>query len=556
MKNLELPIWDLTDFYPSSDSKEFKDDISLLDSEVVNFCKKYKGKISRVEIKKIDKVVSEYEKIEELIVKIKSYIFLFHCTDQLDPKKTIFYQKTQEKVNQIESKLIFFTLEINKLNQTKLNKSFKSKYLSWINIQRQFKKYQKNESIEKLLIDKSTTSSNAWIRLFDETMARLRFDFNGKKLNETEVLDLLSSSDASKREQAAEVFGKTLKDNIHLFSIITNTLSKDLQIENSLRGFKSCDSSRHLSNQVDPEDVDCLVKTVKKNYADLSHRYYKYKAKVFNVKRLNFWDRNAPYPKAKNFKISWIEAKEIVLNAYFDFDERIGEIAKLFFEKSWIHAKPQNGKTSGAFSHPTVPSCHPYILLNFQGKTRDVMTLAHELGHGVHQFLANKQGLLLADTPLTLAETASVFGEMLTFKSLLKSSKDNKEKITLLRSKIEDMLNTVFRQISFFIFERNVHAKRRESELTDDDITEIWMSTQKESLGNSIKLTKDYNYFWAYIPHFIHSPFYVYAYAFGDCLVNSLYSKYEESPKSFNEKYFNLLKSGGSKNYQVLLTIS
>ena len=553
MKNLELPIWDLTDFYPSSDSKEFKDDISLLDSEVVNFCKKYKGKISRVETKKIDKVVSEYEKIEELIVKIKSYIFLFHCTDQLDPKKTIFYQKTQEKVNQIESKLIFFTLEINKLNQTKLNKSFKSKYLSWINIQRQFKKYQKNESIEKLLIDKSTTSSNAWIRLFDETMARLRFDFNGKKLNETEVLDLLSSSDASKREQAARVFGKTLKDNIHLFSIITNTLSKDLQIENSLRGFKSCDSSRHLSNQVDPEDVDCLVKTVKKNYADLSHRYYKYKAKVFNVKRLNFWDRNAPYPKQKSQNISWKTAKEIVEKAYKDFDVKVYDIIKLFFSNSWIHAPVSNGKMSGAFAHPATPSLHPYILINYQNKVRDVMTLAHELGHGVHQYLANDKGLLLSDTPLTLAETASVFGEMLTFKSILKKANTDLQKKNILRSKIEDMLNTVIRQIAFYEFEKEVHTQRNNGELSVDEINSIWLKTQKESFGESIKISGDYKYFWAYIPHFIHSPFYVYAYAFGDCLVNSLYAKYESGDKNFNEKYIEMLRSGGARNYKELL---
>jgi oligoendopeptidase F len=292
------------------------------------------------------------------------------------------------------------------------------------------------------------------------------------------------------------------------------------------------------------------VKTATSNFSEICHRYYKYKSTFFKGRKLNFWDRNAPYPKSKEFKISWDEAKEIVLNSYYSFDKRFGDIVKLFFEKSWIHARISNGKTSGAFSHPTVPSCHPCILVNFQGRIRDVMTLAHELGHGVHQYLANKNGLLLADTPLTLAETASVFGEMLVFKSLLKNSKNKNEKIYLLRSKIEDMLNTVFRQIAFFKFERDIHKKRIEGELSEEEMCSIWMKIQKESLGDNVDLGGDYKYFWAYIPHFIHSPFYVYAYAFGDCLVNSLYSKYEDGEKSFNNKYFNLLQSGGSKHYQ------
>ena len=239
-----------------------------------------------------------------------------------------------------------------------------------------------------------------------------------------------------------------------------------------------------------------------------------------------------------------------MIESYNSFDPRFGEIVRLFFDKNWIDAGIKKGKTSGAFSHPTVPSCSPRILVNFQGRIRDVMTLAHELGHGIHQYLANKNGLLLSDTPLTLAETASVFGEMLTFKLLLKKSKNKHEKIYLLRSKIEDMLNTVFRQIAFFKFERDLHSQRIEGELTTEEISQIWLKSQKESLGNSIELSGDYKYFWAYIPHFIHSPFYVYAYAFGDCLVNSLYSKYESGDKNFNEKYFNLLSSGGSEHYQ------
>ena len=548
-----LPKWNLADFYPNFKSKDISNDIDKLLHKSKLFQKKYKNKLKFLSGNKLINSIKDYERLEEKIYFIKSFSFLTHCTDQLNKEKNKFYQSTDEKLSEIEKNLVFFGIEINKLSKKKMCILQESKYSSWITNLNKFKRFQQTEIIEKILMEKSLTSSSAWIKFFDQTMTRLKFDFRKKKLSETEIINLFSSSDEMVRKDAAMSFGKTLKDNIFNFTFIMNNISKDLDIDKKLRGFKHSESSRHLSNQIDKEDVDSLVKTVTSNYEDICHRYYCYKAKHFKKKKLDFWDRNAPYPGTKNILISWLEAKNIVLKSYYDFDNRIGDIAKIFFEKSWIHAKPLNGKTSGAFSHPTVPSCHPYILLNFQGKIRDVMTLAHELGHGVHQYLANQQGLLLADTPLTLAETASVFGEMLTFKSLLKSSKNQSEKKYLLRSKIEDMLNTVFRQVSFFIFERKVHKARIEQELSEDDISDFWMSTQKESLGKYINLTKDYRYFWAYIPHFIHSPFYVYAYAFGDCLVNSLYSKYERSPKNFNSKYINLLKSGGTKHYQVLL---
>ena len=402
-------------------------------------------------------------------------------------------------------------------------------------------------------MQKSITSSNSWIKFFDQFMARLKFNLNGKELTESEILDLMSSSDSSLRKKSAITFGATLKQNSFYFGSIINNISKDLDIEKDIRGFEYSESSRHISNQIDKDDVDSLVNTVKANYKLTSHKYYKYKSKYFNTQKLNFWDRNAPYPKTNEKKVSWEQAKDIVLNSYYNFDQSSGDIAKMFFDKKWIHASIIKGKMSGAFSHPTVPSCHPYILLNFQGKIRDVMTLAHELGHGIHQYLANKQGLLVADTPLTLAETASVFGEMLTFKYLLKSAKNKSEKMFLLRSKIEDMLNTVFRQVSFFDFERTIHKLRQNGEVSVDEISKVWIKSQKESLGKNVDLNNDYQYFWSYIPHFIHSPFYVYAYAFGDCLVNTLYSRYEEGFPNFNEKYIRLLESGGSKHYKESL---
>lgn len=553
MTTINLPVWNLKDFYPSNKSKEFDNDLLKLEKDIKNFSSNFKGKIKNLNPREISKIIRQFEKIEELIGKIKSYAFLYYCTDQLNPKTSSFYQMIQEKLTKLESGMLFFTIELNNLNEKSYKNLRNTNFFVWIQNLRKYKKFQKNESIEKILLDKSITSSNSWIRLFDETMARLKFSFRGKKLNESEILNLMSSKNSEIRKEASSSFSDKLKENIHLFSMITNILSKDLQIENSIRGFEKADSSRHLSNQVDPSDVECLCETVKKNYKILSHRYYKYKAKVFNVKKLNYWDRNAPYPNQLSENIKWEEAKKIVTEAYQSFDVRISEIVELFFKNSWIHASVMNGKTSGAFAHPTVPGCHPYILLNYQNKIRDVMTLAHELGHGVHQFLANSKGLLLSDTPLTLAETASVFGEMLTFRSILKKSKTVKQRKSVLRAKIEDMLNTVVRQISFYEFEKEVHKKRLHSELKIEEINDIWMSTQKESLGPSIKLDTDYGYFWAYIPHFIHSPFYVYAYAFGDCLVNSLYAKYENHFEGFNDNYVDLLKAGGTVHYSELL---
>ena len=547
------PQWNLKEFYDSYKSKKIATDIEKIRSSTINFNKKYKNKLKNVSEKKIIQSIKEFEIIEEKIGKIKSYIYLIYCTNQLNTEIVAFYQKINEQLTSIDSNLLFFCLELNSLSEKKINLLKGNKLFVWLKNLRKFKDYQKKEEIEKILLDKNLTSSNSWIRLFDQTMAGIKFSFKNKSLNESEILNLLSSSNSSTRKLAAKSFSSGLKSNINIFSIITNTLSKDLDIDKEIRGFKHSESFRHLNNQVEKKDVDSLTEAVIENYEALSHRYYRYKAKKFKVPRLEYWDRNAPYPNQKEIKISWNEAKKIVIQAYSRFDSRVSDIVNVFFEKSWIDAKVVKGKTSGAFSHPTVPSSHPFILLNFQNKLRDVMTLAHELGHGVHQYLANEQGYLLSDTPLTIAETASVFGEMLTFKSILKNCKTETDKKNILRSKIEDMLNTVVRQISFFTFERLLHEQRISGELTVDQINNIWMETQSNSLGKAIKLNDDYKYLWSYIPHFIHSPFYVYAYAFGDCLVNSLYAKYEQGYKDFNNKYINLLKSGGSKNYKVLL---
>ena len=547
---MNLPTWNLSEFYSSLKDDQINNDIRTLKKKIKKFSSKYKGKLKSLKNNNLINSLVEFEEIEEISLKLRSYGYLIYCTNQVDVERSKFFQFIEETVLNAEKDIIFYGIELNNLNEKRISIFNNTKYKNWIKNHKKFKKFQKTESIEKILVEKSLTSSSAWVRFFDQIITRLRFNFKGNELTETEILDLLSSPKKKIREEAAHVFGETLKNNIHYFSFIMNIVSKDLDIDKNIRGFKFSESSRHLSNQIEKSDIDSLVDTATKNYKSICHRYYKYKSNYFGSKKLNYWDRNAPYPGFSEKKISWKNAKDIVVNSYTNFDERFGEIVEKFFDESWIDAKLGNGKTSGAFSHPTVPSCNPKILLNFQGKIRDVMTLAHELGHGVHQYLANENGVLLAETPLTLAETASVFGEMLTFRSLLEKSKTLSERRFLLRSKIEDMLNTVFRQIAFFKFEREVHKERQSSELSDEKISDIWMATQKESLGSHVSLTDNYKYFWAYIPHFIHSPFYVYAYAFGDCLVNSLYSRYEDGDNSFNDKYFELLQSGGAINYK------
>jgi len=469
-----------------------------------------------------------------------------------------FFQTMQERVNAITSTILFFTLELNRIDdevlEAQLKDSALAHYAPWLRDTRSFRPFQLADDIEKLLHEKSIAGRAAWIRLFDETMAGLRFPWaDGKALTSAEVLHLLSDHDRATRQKAAEILGTVLEKNVRNFALVTNTLAKDKEIEDRWRGFKRPISSRNLSNFVEDEVVDALVEAVRGGYPNLSHRYYRLKAKWFGVAQLESWDRNAPLPDEDDRLIPWQEAQRTVLEAYGAFSDELASVGSRFFTGRWIDAPVRPGKAPGAFAHPTVPSAHPYLLLNYQGKQRDVMTLAHELGHGVHQILAGAQGTLMSDTPLTLAETASVFGEMLTFRALLAAERDPKRRKVMLASKVEDMLNTVVRQIAFVEFERRVHDERREAELTPDQLNEIWLDVQRESLGPALKLDGLYKYYWTYIPHFIHSPFYVYAYAFGDCLVNSLYAVYQSAAPGFAEKYLAMLRAGGTLRHRELL---
>ena len=453
--------------------------------------------------------------------------------------------------------LLFFELEMNRIDDAALEAAMKvpalGHYRPWIANLRMEKPYQLDDKLEELFLEKSQTGAAAFNRLFDETMASLRFEVDGETLTLEPALNLMQSPDEAKRKAGALALAKTFKENLRLFTLITNTLAKDKDISDRWRGFKDIADARHLSNRVEPEVVAALVEAARAAYPKLSHRYYKMKAKWLGKDQLMHWDRNAPLPAEDAREIAWEKARDTVLSAYGAFSPEMAAIAKTFFDKNWIDAPTRPGKAPGAFAHPTVPSAHPYVLLNYQGKTRDVMTLAHELGHGVHQVLAAKQGALMASTPLTLAETASVFGEMLTFQALLKHETDPKKRKALLASKVEDMINTVVRQIAFYTFERKLHTARKDGELTPDQINAIWMSVQAESLGDGIAFGEGYETYWTYIPHFIHSPFYVYAYAFGDCLVNSLYARYRESEQGFQEKYFAMLKAGGTQHHSELL---
>jgi len=553
----DLPEWNLADLYPSMESAAFASDVDAAIADCAAFAAEYKGKLDRLARDGgLLQAIERYEALDDGLGKIMSYAGLVYAGDTTDPTRAIFYSDVQDKITRASTDLLFFQLELNRIDDAVLDRAIDAElahYRPWLEDVRKEKPFQLDDKLEQLFLEKSTTGASAWNRLFDETMAALRFTVDGEKLSLEPTLSLLQDEDGAVRRKAAEALAHGLKSNLRTFSLITNTLAKDKEIADRWRGFADVADARHLSNRVEREVVDALVAAVQAAYPRLSHRYYKLKAKWFGVEALPHWDRNAPLPDVPTRSMRWDEAKATVLDAYAGFSPKMAGIARRFFDERWIDAPTRPGKAPGAFAHPTVPSAHPYVLLNYQGKPRDVMTLAHELGHGVHQVLAGPQGALMAPTPLTLAETASVFGEMLTFRALLAKTTSVSERRAMLSAKVEDMINTVVRQIAFYTFERKLHLARREGELTADAISAIWMSVQAESLGPAIALKPGYEVFWAYIPHFIHSPFYVYAYAFGDCLVNSLYGVFEKAQDGFAERYLAMLSAGGTKHHSELL---
>ena len=561
-KTGRLPEWNLADLYSGIDAPEVARDLSRMDADCVAFETDYKGKLAEFTAREdggrwLAEAVRRYEAIDDLAGRLGSYAGLVHAGDSVDPAISKFYGDVSERLTAASTHLLFFALELNRIDDDVIDRAMQAPelghYRPWIEDLRKDKPYQLEDRVEQLFHEKAQSGYAAWNRLFDQTISALRFRVGGKELAIEPTLNLMQDRAGEKRRAAANALAKTFKENERTFALITNTLAKDKEISDRWRGFKDVADSRHLNNRVEREVVDALVASVRAAYPKLSHRYYQLKAGWFKKKKLPYWDRNAPLPFAATGNIAWPEAQKMVLTAYRGFSTDMADIAERFFTDRWIDAPVRPGKAPGAFSHPTTPSAHPYVLMNYQGKPRDVMTLAHELGHGVHQVLAAKNGALMAPTPLTLAETASVFGEMLTFKRLLSQTRNARQRQALLAGKVEDMINTVVRQIAFYTFERAVHTERKNGELTARRIGEIWLSVQGESLGPAIEIKAGYENFWMYIPHFIHSPFYVYAYAFGDCLVNSLYAVYENASEGFAERYLDMLAAGGTKHYSELL---
>ena len=557
-----LPEWNLADLYPAMDSPALARDLERAAAEAQAFEARWKGRLDEAAGKTgeegLGAAISAYEALEELMGRIMSYAGLVYTGDTSDPKRAKFYGDLSQKITDASTHLLFFALELNRIADERMEAALTAdvafaRYRPWVTDLRKDRPYQLEDRVEQLFHEKSLTGHGAWNRLFDETITALRFTIDGEDLPIEPTLNRMQDADPDVRRKAAEAVATTLGAHARTFTLITNTLAKDKEISDRWRGFQDIADNRHLANRVEREVVDALAKAVREAYPRISHRYYAMKAKWLGMEKLNHWDRLGPPPGKPKAVIPWERARQTVLDAYGGFAPEMAEIAARFFDRNWIDAPARPGKSPGAFAHPTVPSVHPYVLLNYQGKPRDVMTLAHELGHGVHQVLAGEQGALMASTPLTLAETASVFGEMLTFRSLLDATADRRERKAMLAQKVEDMIGTVVRQIAFYEFERKVHAARRDGELTSEEIGRFWLDVQAESLGPSVVLQEGYETFWSYVPHFIHSPFYVYAYAFGDCLVNSLYAVYQNAESGFQQKYFDMLRAGGTKHHSELL---
>ena len=553
----QLPDWNLNDLYTSTDAQELESDLNWLEKECDKFAKDYEGKLKLLSANEMLNCVVRNEKISSISGRIISYAGLRYYQKTTDADRAKFLSDMQEKITVFTTKLVFFSLEINSLEDELLEKLFLenvelSRYKPIFEKIRALKPYQLSDEIEKFLHDLGIVG-DAWEKLFDETIAGLKFKIDNETLNIEATLNLLTDKKRENREKATHELARVFKENIKVFTRVHNTQAKEKEIIDRWRGMPTAQMGRHLANQVEPEVVEALRNSVVKAYPTISHRYYELKRKWLGLEVMQVWDRNAPLPMESDTLITWDQAQKIVTGAYTSFDNRMSDLITPFFDKGWIDAGVKPGKAPGAFAHPTVTNVHPYIMLNYLGKPRDVMTLAHELGHGVHQVLASSQGQMLSSTPLTLAETASVFGEMLTFQRMLDRASDKTERKILLANKVEDMINTVVRQIAFYDFECKLHDARKNGELTPSDINSLWMSVQSESLGPAFEFVDGYETFWSYIPHFVHSPFYVYAYAFGDGLVNALYATYKENPKGFEDKYFNMLSAGGSKHHKELL---
>lgn len=541
--------WDLSDLYDSVKDPNLQKDKKEAGELADDFARKYKNKVSGLEEEEMKHALQEYEGLLDLIGKIGSFAHLIWSTDTNNAEYGKLMQEANELSSEIHQKLVFFDVEWLSVDEDRAREFIESKtlvhYKHYLETSRRYKDHILSEKEEQVLSAKSVTGRSAWNRYFDETMGAARFELDGEELTQQEVLSKLHEPDRDLRKRAHASLTDTFRELNRSLTFIFNTILADKNTDDKLRGYSSWISSRNLANEIKDETVEVLINAVTNRY-NLVQRFYELKRSLLGYERLYDYDRYAPLLKTEK-EIKWDEAREMVLDSYADFHPRIGSIAGEFFENHWIDAAIKPGKRGGAYSASTVPSVHPYVFMNFDGKIRDVQTLAHELGHGVHQYLSREQGPLQADTPLTTAETASVFGEMLVFQKLMRKLDDPKEKLALLIGKIDDTIATVFRQVSMNRFEHAMHTKRREEgELTSGDFSELWRRTQEDIYGDSVTLTEEYNLWWSYIPHFLHTPGYVYAYAFGELLVLALYEEYKHSGNGFSDKYLAMLKAGGS----------
>ncbi len=549
----EEVVWDLTHLYSDTNDRNINLDIEAIKNKIGVFSTEYRGKLRDIQPEELHRAVTEMEEIEQSSRRLTSYAYLNFATQSRNPEAGAFLQKLQEITSQFDKDLVFFDLEWASLDDEKaghlLENPAVSKYKHHLMKLRRYRPYLLSEPEERLLTEISPVGASSWNRLFEKVISQT--NFNGRV--EDEVLAELYNPDRKIRVRAARDFTEGLSSQLHILTHIFNTILAERMIMDRLRKYPDWISSMNLDNEIDEKIVDALVNAVKDRY-DIPRRYYILKRELLGYDELFDYDRYAPLPIFSEKTIPWNEGREMVLKAYNDFSPEMKEIAGKFFEGRWIHAPIISGKIGGAFSDPCTPDVHPYVMLNYSGNNRDVQTLAHELGHGVHQYLAGRQGYLNSQTPLITSETASVFGEMLVFRSLLEKTVDRDEKLSLLSGKLEEIFATVFRQIAMNRFEDAIHRERRSrGELSPERFGEHWMDTQKEIFGNSVTLTENYSVWWSYIPHFLEAPGYVYAYAFAELLVLSLYKMFMEEGDSFIPRYLNLLASGGRDTPSRLL---
>lgn len=558
MTKNNLPGWDLSDLYDGINDPKINEDLQKYQKMTEQFAADYKGRLQNMTAAEFGKTIKIYEEISVIGSLLGEFAYLNMCTQMKNAEAMAFYQNISEKLTDYAKPSVFYTLEINQIPEAKLAEWLKDEsvaaYKYWLERVRRFKKHELSEAVEEVFLEKSVTSSSAWVRLYEEHSSRLKYIVDGKEYNDAEISKLLQDKDPKVREKAGKELNRVSKENAPLFSFIYNMVIKDKAIEDSKRGFAKPISERNLSENVKDEVVDALAETVKKNYQNISHRFYKLKSKWLGVDKMQYWDRNAPLPFAADLHYGWDEAVKLVLNAYKEFSEDLYKTALPFFENNWIDVPPRDGKRSGAFAAGTTSTKHPYLFLNFVGKQNDVLTLAHELGHGCHMRLRQKNGDLNETSRMTSEEVASVFGEMITFQSMLRSIDDDKARLCLIASKVNDMINTAFRQIAFHFFESKAHDERKNGELSEQRLADIWVEVQKDVLGSSVVVDENSAYIWAQVGHFFFLPFYVYAYSFADCLVNSLYQvSTEDKVQNFPAQYLEMLSKTAITEYDELL---